>query len=34
ALNTLVKQLSSNFGAISSVLNDILSRLDKVEAEV
>nr|1ZVA_A Chain A, E2 glycoprotein [Severe acute respiratory syndrome-related coronavirus] len=23
ALNTLVKQLSSNFGAISSVLNDI-----------
>ncbi|AIA62290.1 spike glycoprotein [BtRf-BetaCoV/HeB2013] len=34
ALNTLVKQLSSNFGAISSALNDILSRLDKVEAEV
>nr|ADY17911.1 putative spike glycoprotein [Zaria bat coronavirus] len=34
ALNTLVTQLGNNFGAISSAINDITQRLDKLEAAV
>ncbi|AIL94216.1 spike protein [Bat Hp-betacoronavirus/Zhejiang2013] len=33
ALNNLVAQLTNNFGAISSAINDITQRLDKLEAD-
>nr|UUT43649.1 spike protein [Betacoronavirus sp.] len=33
ALNTLIAQLTNNFGAISNAINDITQRLDKLEAD-